>query len=118
MALPFFCTISQCSLAVDAVQYLAQEDYISGEDTLTRLQTAAAIGYSIRLGSQPDYNPMLPMISVWTTRINTEREYLKSSVESCEHILLISSGSGQDTMGQIMAGLVCNLGPGKKKDSL
>lgn len=108
-----------CNYLVNAVRYATQETYISGKDTKSRISTAALIGYGIYLeNNRGSGNLLAPVVSVTAVRINEERDYLESSVKSCEKIVLLTNAAGALLYDQAMGGLFCNLGPGKDPNQL
>lgn len=108
-----------CSYAVSAVRYLTQETYISGKDVKERLIAAAFAGFGVYRASHPtDVRIEEPVVAIASARVDENNKYLETQVESCEEILFVSNATGMDVTNQVMAGLLCNLGPGKKPSEL
>ena len=84
-----------------------------------RLTSAAFTGFGVYRASNPS-NVLVerPIVSVISTRIDEKNKYLETQVESCEEILFVSNATGMDITNQVIAGLICNLGPGKKPSEL
>lgn len=110
--------IPACSYLVDAVRYATAEDYVGGKEAKYRIETAAYIGYGMYLASNPNADVRAPFVAHLATRIDEDREYLETSVASCEEIMLIANATGQSVENQALAGLFCNMGPGKRADQL
>lgn len=113
------CFSASCSYVVDVFRFAAQEDYVHGKEALYRTQTAAAIGFGIKYtNDRNNANLLAPVLSALAARIKEDRDYLESSVKSCEDILITSNGLGLDLYNQMIAGVFCNMGPGKRPDQL
>jgi len=110
---------SGCNLLITAVGELTNERYISGREAKMRLQSAALIGYGLNSILAPSSASFAkPIVSLIATRIAEDRRYLESAVESCEETLWASNMAGVDFVGQFMAGLICNLGPGRDPNEI
>lgn len=110
--------IASCSYLVDGARYLTDEDYRSGSEAEDRLQSAVLIGYSLQYQSNQQASLIPPYTAFLTTRIKTDRDYLNSSIESCEQILLVAGAANLSVEQAVTAGLFCNMGPGKRPDQL
>ena len=107
-----------CQYIVDAVRYTTQEEYVSGKEARYRIESAAYIGFGLHFVSNPGSDGLAPIVAALSTRVKEDRDYLETSVATCEETLLVSNFTAQPLSGQILAGLVCNLGPGKRPDQL
>lgn len=112
--LGFAVSFSACSYIVDVIRYAAQEDYVSGTEAKERLMTAALVGYSVRQGISGNGDLLGAAVGFIATRIKSDREYLNTSVKSCEEILMFAGATGQNVTNELLAGVFCNMGPGKR----
>ncbi len=116
--LPVALSFSSCAYLVDVVRVATQEEYVSGSEAKARLMTAALVGYSVRQGTTGNGDLLSAAVSFAAARIKSDREYLDSSVHSCEEILLMAGATGQNVYNGMLAGVFCNMGPGKQPDEL
>ena len=115
----FILSFQSCSYVISGIRYLTQESYISGEETLNRIETAAFLGYSFFKKDNPDSADLFtPMVTIMSARIKEDRMYLETQVESCEEIVFVSNYTGLSIEDQMTAGLLCNLGPGKSPSEM
>ena len=115
----FILFFSNCNFLVDFVRYATQESYVSGKEAKNRIETAAYIGYGINSNNDmQNATVMAPLISIMAARIKDDRDYLETSIESCEENVLYSNALGLSITDQLFAGVFCNLGPGKRPDQL
>lgn len=109
-------SLFSCSYLVDVVRYATQEDYVSGTEAKDRLMTAALVGFGVRQGTSGSGDLLGAAVGFIAARIKTDREYLNTSVKSCEEILMFAGATGQSIYNEMMAGVFCNMGPGKRPD--
>lgn len=110
--------LGACSYAVDGVRYLTQEDYVSGGEAQYRLQSAVLLGYGLRYQNNPQADFVSAYIAFLATRVKDDRDYLETSIASCEEILFVAGAAALTPEQAVQAGLYCNLGPGKRPDEL
>src|SRR5690606_15428233 len=96
---------SGCNYLVDGVRYLAQEDYVGGGEALGRVRAAALVGYAVRVGNNQatTEDALAPALSALSTRIKRDRDYLETSVRSCEDTMLLTNVFTSDLSQHILA---------------